>query len=151
MKVVPFIARRSSVRTGPWTETELDPLFDACAAPMTRGSVGGWETGLTEAGDPQLYLLGPTPDYDCVLCISRLGGRYILEDGQGRVLFEHDAMMPIAEKVQTTLVRKRSAIAVRLVAGWVAVKAAFEERVEPILAEPVELFTHVGPQLAALV
>ena len=151
MKVVPFVPRRSSVRTGPWIETELDPVFEACATPMMRDRVGGWETGQTEAGDPQLYLLGPAPEHDCVLCISRLGGRYILEDGEGRVLSEHDAIAPIAEKVQTALARKRPAMVARLVAGWVAVKAAFEERVEPILAEPVELFTHVGPQLAALV
>jgi hypothetical protein len=151
MKIVPFIPRRSSGRTGPWAATELDPVFDACAAPMTSGDVGGWETGMTEAGDPQLYLLGPAPDHDCVLCISRLGGRYVLEDGQGRLLFEHNAIMPIADKVQASLARKRPAIMVRLIGGWVAMKAAFEERVEPILAEPLELFTHVGPQLAALV
>ena len=42
-------------------------------------------------------------------------------------------------------------VVARLVAGWVAVKAAFEERVEQILAEPIDLFAHVGPQLAALV
>jgi hypothetical protein len=118
---------------------------------LTAGDIGGWDTGQTELGDPQLYLLGPAPDHDCVLCISRLGGRYILEDGQGRVLFEHDAIMPIADQVHAALARKRPAMVARLVAGWVAVKAAFEERVEPILAEPIELFTHVGPQLAALV
>lgn len=150
MKVVPFIPRRS-FKTGAWAAAELDPVLDACASPMTRGDVGGWETGLTETGDPQLYLLGPAPDHDCVLCVSRLGRRYVLEDGQGRVLFEHDAIAPVADRIQAALARKRPAMVARLVAGWVAVKAAFEERVEPILAEPVELFTHVGPQLAALV
>ena len=151
MTVVPFVPRRSSSRTGPWAATELDPVLQACATPMTSGDVGGWETGLTEAGDPQLYLLGPAPDHDCMLCISRLGGRYVLEDGQGRVLFEHDAILPLAEQVQAAITRKRPAMVARLVAGWVAVKAAFEERVEPLLAEPIELFAHVGPQLAALV
>ena len=151
MKVVPFIPRRSSFQTGAWAEAELDPVLDACASPMTRGDIGGWDIGLTDAGDPQLYLLGPAPDRDCVLCVSRLGGRYVLEDGQGHVLFEHDAIAPVADRVQAALARKRPAMVARLVAGWVAVKAAFEERVEPILAEPIELFTHVGPQLAALV
>lgn len=151
MTVVPFVPRRAYVPVGSWEKAELAPVLDACAAPLTAGDIGGWETGVTEAGDPQLYLLGPGPDHDCVLCISRLGGRYILEDGQGRVLFEHDAIVPIADKIQAALASKRTAIVVRLVAGWVAVKAAFEERVEPLLAEPIELFTHVGPQLAALV
>ena len=149
MTVVPFVPRR--LPAGSWAKAELEPMLDACAEPMTRGDVGGWETGLTETGDPQLYLLGPAPAHDCMLCISRLGGRYVLEDGQGRVLFEHDAIMPIAEQVQAAITRKRPAMVARLVAGWVAVKAAFEERVEPILAEPIELFAHVGPQLAALV
>jgi hypothetical protein len=150
MKVVPFVPRRP-IQSGPWTATELDPVFDACASPMTHGEVGGWETGLTEAGDPQLYLLGPAPQHDCVLCISRVGGSYVVEDGQGRLLSEHAAIMPVAEQVKKTLQRSRPAMVARLVAAWVAIKGSFEERVEPILAEPIEIFAHVGPQLAALV
>jgi hypothetical protein len=151
MKVVPFVPRRPCSQKGPWAADELDPVLEACAAPMVNGEVGGWETGLTDAGDPQLYLLGPAPDHDCVLCVSRVDGRYVLEDGQGRLLFEHAAIMPVAERVRSALQRSRSAIVARLVAGWLAVKGTFEERVEPILAEPVEIFAHVGPQLAALV
>ncbi len=44
---------------------------------------------MTEKGDAQFYLLGPLPDQACELCVSRIGGRYILEDGSGRLLFEH--------------------------------------------------------------
>ena len=37
-----------------------------------------------------------------------------------------------------------------VVLAWGAVRAAFEERVEPMLTEPMEVLTHVAPQLAAL-
>ena len=38
-------------------------------------------SGTTEHGDPQVYLIGPPPDYDCILSISRLGRLYVIEDG----------------------------------------------------------------------
>jgi hypothetical protein len=37
----------------------------------------------------------------------------------------------------------------RVAVAWYAVREAFEEKIEPMLAEPVELLTHVAPQLAA--
>jgi hypothetical protein len=37
-----------------------------------------------------VFLVGPPPDYDCITSISRLGRLYVIEDGAGRVLFEHD-------------------------------------------------------------
>jgi hypothetical protein len=148
MKVVPFVPRRPPLQGG-WLASELDPMIDACAA--SRGDLGGWDIGMTEAGDPQLYVLGPAPEHDCVLCVSRIGGRYVLEDGQGRVTFEDDAIAPVTERVKSALRRKRPAMVARLIAAWLAVKAGVEERVEPVLVEPIELFGHVGPQLAALV
>ena len=44
------------------------PAADAIAA----GEASGWEVGVTENGDPQVYLIGPPPDHDCILCISRV-------------------------------------------------------------------------------
>ena len=35
--------------------------------------------------------------------------------------------------------------------AWVAIRHHYEEKVEPMLAEPVELLTHICPQLAAVV
>ena len=72
-----------------WQFAEVQKLISGSAGSLARGEASGWELGKTEAGDPQLYLLGPAPDYDCLLCVSRLGGLYVLEDGNGRILFEH--------------------------------------------------------------
>jgi hypothetical protein len=33
---------------------------------------------------------------------------------------------------------------------WATFRQAIEERIEPILAEPVEIATHIAPQFAAL-
>jgi hypothetical protein len=151
LKVVQFPAHPAASTGREWQSGEVQTVVDACAASISRGHISGWALGTTEAGDPQLYLLGPAPDHDCVLCISRLGRLYVLEDGQGHVVFEHDAMSILAEQVRGTLRKQKSAIAARAVAAWLAVKETFEERVEPVLAEPMEVFTHVAPQLAALV
>ena len=80
-----------------WQSSELTRLTNACAGSVSMGDVSGWEVGATEYGDPQLYLLGPAPDHECVLSISRLGRLYVLEDGKGQVLFENDNLMVLAE------------------------------------------------------
>lgn len=134
-----------------WQSAEMNALVAASGESLEKGIVCGWEIGVTEAGDPQLYLLGPAPDHECLLCVSRLGRLYVLEDGQGRVVFEHDAMALLAEQVRGTLRRKKSAIVARAVAAWFAIKETFEERVEPVMAEPAEILAHIAPQLAALV
>lgn len=134
-----------------WQSAEMNALVAASGESLEKGIARGWEIGVTEAGDPQLYLLGPAPDHECLLCVSRLGRLYVLEDGQGRVVFEHDAMALLSEQVRGTLRRKKSAIVARAVAAWFAIKETFEERVEPVMAEPAEILAHIAPQLAALV
>ncbi len=64
-------------------------------------------------------------------------------------LFEHDAMGHLAEQVRSTLRRHKTVIAAKVAVAWAALREAFEERVEPMLAEPMEVLTHVAPQLAA--
>jgi hypothetical protein len=120
------------------------------AGAMKAGEASGWDVGMTEQGDPQIYLLGPPPDYDCILCISRLGGRYVIEDGSGRVLFEHDNPMLLAEQATAALRRRKAAIVARIAVAWCALREAVEEKTEVLMAEPMELLTHFGPQLAAL-
>jgi hypothetical protein len=149
MKVVPFVPRRS-VEAGPWQSAELEQIVAACATSIAQGEVSGWETGATETGDPQVYLLGPAPDHDCILCVSRFGRLYILEDGNGRILLEHDALGILTEQVRAMVQRRKSALALKVLAAWLAIKETFEERIEPALAEPVEVLSHVAPQLAAL-
>jgi hypothetical protein len=147
MKIVTFPKTPEMPKA--WQAAELRMLTGACAAFVERGEASGWEIGATEAGDPQLYLVGPPPQQDCVLCISRLGRLYVLEDGAGRVLFERDSMLLLAEQMHALLQRRRGAIVARLTIAWCAIREAFEEKIEPLLAEPVEILAHVAPQLAA--
>ena len=86
-----------------WRSEELHRVASACAGAIAKGEASGWEVGATESGDPQVYVLGPPPDYDCILCISRLGRHYVIEDGNGRVLFEHGNLMLLAEQATAVL------------------------------------------------
>lgn len=147
MTIVRF-QRRETMHS--WQKVEMSALLAACGASLDQGTISGWEVGETETGDPQLYLLGPAPDHECLLCISRLGRLYVLEDGQGRVVYEHDSMDLLAEQVRGSLRRTKSAIAARAVVAWLALKETFEERVEPAMAEPMEILTHFAPQLAVI-
>lgn len=148
MTIVQFQPRKAAQG---WQTGEMNALLAACGESLDKGTACDWEIGETELGEPQLYLLGPAPDHECLLCISRLGRQYILEDGQGRIVFEHDAMTVLAEQVRGTLRNKKAAIVARAMVAWLAIKETFEERVEPVLAEPAEAFSHVAPQLVALI
>ncbi len=149
MKVIPF-ARRPPLLTRGWQSNELTKLTNACAAAIPSGEISGWEIGTTERGDPQLYLIGPAPEHDCILSISRLDRLYVLEDGKGQVLFENDNIMLLVEQTCCALRKHRAKITARFTVCCCAVREFFEEKIEPVLAEPIEVFTHFAPQFAAL-
>lgn len=149
MNVVPF-PRMPAHFTRGWQTNELTKLTDACAAAIPSGEISGWEIGTTERGDPQLYLIGPAPEHDCILSISRLGRLYVLEDGKGQVLFENDNIMLLAERTCWALRKRKAEIIARLTVCWCAVREFFEEKVEPVLAEPIEVITHFAPHFAAV-
>jgi len=149
MNVIPF--RPSQSGPGPWQQTEINKIVFAARRLLASGEGSGWDVGLTEAGDPQFYLIGPAPSCDCVLMVTRLGNRYVLEDGCGQVLFEHHDLDIVVTRIGLALrFRKRARFIGRLLVAGYAIRATFEEKVEPLLAEPVELVTHLAPQLAAL-
>lgn len=148
MTIVPFPARELP---HDWQRGEMNELLAACGEQLKKGTVAGWEVGATERGDPQLYLIGPAPDHECILCVSRLGRLYVLEDGEGRILCEHDAIGSLSEQVRHALRHKKAAIIARATVVWFAIKEAIEERMDPILGEPVELLSHVAPQLVTLI
>ena len=132
---------------GPWSDAELN---------VVAGALGGlcdgdWDTGLTETGDAQLYLLGPRPDQACELCVSRVGGRYILEDGTGRLLFEHCRLPLVAMHARSALRITRWSLVGRVVVVWCTIRAAIHDRVEPLLGESEELLAQLTPQLTAFV
>ena len=143
MSVVAFERKQNG---GEWSEKELSTLVAAlCAAPGTGRE---WETGMTERGDAQFYLLGPLPDQACELCVSRIGGRYILEDGSGRLLFEHRNLEFVALHAKAA-VPSTSWLMVRAITLWCAIRNTLHEKVEPLLVEGEELFVQFVPQLAA--
>lgn len=133
-----------------WQNPELNALLAACTEAIDKGTASGWDLGSTEAGDPQLYLVGPAPDYDCILSVSRLGRLYVLDDGCGRIILEHDGMAAVEQAMRGVLRRTKAAVVARIALAWIAIKETFEERVEPVLAEPMEAFAHFGPHFAAL-
>jgi hypothetical protein len=144
MTVIAF-ERRSIA--GAWSEAELKVIAGALGGLRP----GEWETGLTEAGDPQLYLFGPGPGQPCELCVSRLGGRYILEDGAGRLLFEHRSLPLLAMHARGALRITRWSLVGRIVVVWCTIRDVIHDRIEPLLGESEELLACLTPQFAAFV
>ncbi len=133
-------------QTGAWSETELCTLGET----LNMGRRGeGWDTGLTEAGDAQFYLLGR--DGGCTLCVSRISGLYVLEDSKGTLLFEHRSLPLVAMHARGALQTTRWPLVARIVMVWCTIRHMMNDRVEPLLLEGEELLVHVAPQLAAYV
>jgi len=150
MTIVPFIPR--SAAYGPlWHAEEMSQLLSIYAAHEAQGEATDWDTGETERHEPQFYILGAQPDLDCVVSITRIGHDYILEDGQGHVVAEDSSLSVIADKaVSLSSGWRKSAFLARIGVAWIAAREFFEEKIEPLMAEPVEVATHFFPQLAAL-
>ena len=145
MSVVAFERKQDS---GEWSEKELNTLVAALGAAMAPGTGRGWETGMTDKADVQFYLLGPLPEQACELCVSRIGGRYILEDGAGRLLFEHRNLELVALHAKAA-VPSTSWLMVRAITLWCAIRSTIHEKAEPWLVEGEELLVQFVPQLAA--
>ena len=145
MSVVAFEREQE---TGVWSERELNTIIAAFQAALAPSTGREWETGTTESGDAQFYLLGPLPDQACELCISRIGARYILEDGSGRLLFEHRNLDIVALHVRAA-VPSTLWLMVRAITLWCAIRNAFHDKLEPMIAESEELLVQLVPQLAA--
>ena len=134
---------------GPWRTGELNTIVERLAPESSRGSARRWDVGITEIGDPQFYLLGQPHD-ECILCISRLGRMYVLEDGHGQVLFEHNSLLALAEQARVVLQKKKTQIVARVALVWCAVRETIEEKLDAMVVEGEELLVHCVPQLAAL-
>jgi hypothetical protein len=146
MSVVAFERQASA---GLWSETELNTMVAALNVAIASDDGRGWETGMTETGDAQFYLLGPLPDQACELCVSRIGGRYILEDGSGRLLFEHQSLALVALNAKAAIRSMRGWLVARAVLLWCTIRHMIHDKVEPLLTEGEELFVELAPQLAA--
>ena len=134
---------------GPWRTGELNTIVERLAPESSRGGARRWDVGITDIGDPQFYLLGPPHD-ECILCISRLGRLYVLEDGHGQLLFEHNSLLALAEHARVVLQKKKTQIVARVALVWCAVRETIEEKLDAVVVEGEELLAHCVPQLAAL-
>ena len=134
---------------GPWRSGEFNTIVERLAPESSRGGARRWDVGITDIGDPQFYLLGPPHD-ECILCISRLGRLYVLEDGHGQLLFEHNSLLALAEHARVVLQKKKTQIVARVALVWCAVRETIEEKLDAVVVEGEELLAHCVPQLAAL-
>ena len=151
MNVVAFPPRPAQ-GTRSWTARELEALVAVYEAHWASGDAAAWDIGATEFEDPQFFILGPAPDLDCVMAISRVGSIYVLENGAGEVLTDTPSLGKVVAAATTPIGAKKSlGLAGRLMLALAAVRLAVEERLEPVLAESEELLIRVAPQLAAYV
>jgi hypothetical protein len=144
MSVVAFERRQNAG----WTAAELNTIVAALHTAIAPTTGRTWETGVTENGDVQFYLLGPRPEQACELCISRVGGRYVLEDGSGRLLFEHRNLNLVGLHARAA-VSSTAWLMVRAIVMWFAIRSTIQEKFEPVLVEGEQLFVELAPQLAA--
>ena len=140
-----------AAQRGSWQPTELQQFVSMSSDAIAVGEASTWYVGVTERNDPQFFLIGPPPEHDCILAISRLGRLYVIEDGAGHVLFESNNPTLLAEQAVAALRRRKMAIVARVAVAWGALREFFEEKTEAVLGEDIELITHFAPQLASLV
>jgi hypothetical protein len=134
-----------------WQGADLQRLLEGCTESLSSGEATGWAIGKTDAGDPQLYLLGPAPAYDCILSVSRLGRLYVLEDGNGKVLFESRSLGLLAQHARASLFKGKMMVLAQIAGLCATFRHTFKEKIEPILAEPIEVAAHLAPQLVPFV
>jgi hypothetical protein len=146
MSVIRFERRQS---TSLWTDAELNTILATLDIAFSKGR--SYETGMTENADAQFYLLGPVPDQACELCVSRIGRRYILENGSGQLLFEHENLALVALHAKAAVRSRRWPLVARAVLLWCTVRQIIHDKVEPLLTESEELLVELAPQLAAIV
>lgn len=149
MTVITFEGAR--LAEGNWRVSELKSLAGTFEPVLHSGRASGWTVATTEDGDPQFYLVGPGPDEDCIVALSRLGGIYVLEDGNGRVLCEHNSLTTVAEKALAFLKQSQAGLVARLALVWCTTRHALQDKLETVIGESEEVLTVVAPQLAALI
>lgn len=110
-----------------------------------------WDVGATELGEPQFYVLGPAPDYACVLCVSRLAHGYVLEDSTGGIVCEAPALHLFAEQAARAVAGAGRSFVARAALLICSIRLTIEEKLEPIFEESQELLARFAPQLAAFV
>ena len=144
------VPRRTAAAPSDWRPDEWQALV-ALFRPDAKSAGIAWDVGSTERGDPQFYLLGPAPDHECVLCVSRLAQGYVLEDGAGRILGEAPSLDQFAEQAARAVMHGGRSLIARMTLLVCAIRLTIEEKLEPLFEESQELLVRVAPQMAAFV
>jgi hypothetical protein len=151
MNVVPFTPVTARCLRS-WSAHELETLVSVYAAHAARGDASAWDLGATEFDDPQFFILGPAPDFDCIVAIARVGGTYVLESGTGQLLDESSSLETLAARAKMPAARFRPAsLLARITLSLTGLRLAIQEKIEPVLVESEELLLRFAPQLAAFV
>jgi len=123
-----------------WSAHELEELLRIYAAQAGRRRVS-WATAVTERDDPQFFLIGPEPEADCLVAVARVGERYVLEDGGGQVLCESRILPEVVKRAQLALAaRSKPSLMVKVLVPFAAARSFFDEKVEPLIPDSVEVF-----------
>lgn len=150
MNVVPFPVKTREA--GSWRPEELRELVALFAAHARAHKTDVlWDIGTTERGDPQFYLIGPAPHFECLLCCSRLDARYVLEDGAGGLLTEKPSLQQALSEAARLLMPGRSGVVARLLLAATALRVTLEQKLDLVLEESTDWLVRFAPQLAALV
>jgi hypothetical protein len=152
MTVIAFQPKPESETSG-WDIEERNRLEALYASRAQCGEVSEWAVEATENGDPQFFLIGPVPACECVLSISRVSDRYVMEDGNGRLIGEMASLEEVMQSAsRLRLGRRGTSLLARIALAWAGLREFVEEKMEPLAAEMTEVaevLTHVVPQVAA--
>ena len=137
MRVISTVPKVSRGRHG-WMVGELEALMRLYASQSGRRRLV-WATAVTELDDPQFFLMDAGGDADCLVAVSRVGGTYVLEDGEGWLLCESCDLAEVVDKAQATLAtRHRPRLVAKLVLSIGAIKTFVDEKVEPLVPDYIE-------------
>ena len=135
-----------------WRQDELQQLVALHSACERRRSGCSWSVGRTDLGDPQFYMVGEGPDLDCIMCVTRIGRLYVLEDGAGTVVLEDTRLDSVVQAGSKMLARRRPlSFIARSLVGLCAFRAVIDQKAEFMLAESMEHVVRFAPQLAAFI
>ena len=133
-----------------WTDEEIVALRQLTRLLARRRAAQSWHLSQTEAGEPQLYVLGPDPEADCVACVSRIGSDYVLEDGRGALLGTEPSLRHLLDRAAEAFpARWRIRLTARAFLTLCAWRAFLDEK-EAALEESLEFLGRIAPQLAVL-
>lgn len=152
MNVQNVVAFHAPERPHCWRQDELQQLMALHSACEQRRSGCSWSVGQTELGDPQFYMVGEPPELDCIMCVTRIGRLYVLENGAGSVLLEDVHLEDIVQAGSKMLSRRsRLSFVARSLIGLAAFRAVIDQKAEFLLAESMDHVVRFAPQLAAFV